>query len=136
MIMKQILLLLLCLSMSSVSAQLNKNMVGQWKMSAMVTTEFKDSESAVKQVAVYNTKYQYLDNSVWNFTKDKAFEVKLKDGSTQKGNYSANEDRFLIIFEKEDVEEFNTTNIVVEDKKITLSMGRGMTQLKFVFTKK
>lgn len=134
--MKQILLLLMCLSFSAVTAQLNKNIIGQWRMSCSVTTEFQDSETAVKQVSDYNTKYQYLNNSVWNFNKEKSFSVKLKDGSSEKGNYSANEDRFLIIFEKEDVEEFNTTNIVVEDKKITLSMGRGMTKLKFVFTKK
>ena len=67
-----------------------------------------------------------------SFSKIKEFPV----SETEKGNYSANEDRFLIIFEKEAIEEFNTTNVVVEDKKVTLSMGRGMTQLKFIFTKK
>ncbi len=134
--MKPILLFLFLLSFSMSSAQIEKKAVGEWKLSIEVATEFSDSESARKQVADYQMKYQYLENSTWTFNKDKSFITKLKDGKTEKGNYSANEDRFIIIFEREDIEEFNTTNVVVEDKKMTLSMGRGMTKLKFIFTKK
>jgi hypothetical protein len=134
--MKKTLLFILLFSISFASAQLNEKMIGKWKMNLTVTTEFTNTESATKQVAANKTKYQYLENSNWIFNKDKSFTTKLKDKKTEKGNYSANEDRFLIIFEKEAIEEFNTTNVVVEDKKVTLSMGRGMTQLKFIFTKK
>lgn len=134
--MKYLLAFALLLSFNSVSAQLNKDVLGKWQMKVEVSTEFMDSESAVKQVDDNKAKYNYLDNSIWNFKKEGVFEVKLKDGKVENGNYSANEDRFLIIFEKEEIEEFNTTNVVVEKKKVTLSLGRGMTKLKFVFTKK
>ena len=134
--MKQLLLFIFLLSFHSLSAQLNKEILGKWTMNLNVTTDFMDTEIAVKQVEDNKVKYQYLENSLWNFKKEGVFEVKLKDGKIEKGSYSANEDRFLIIFEKEAIEEFNTTNVVVEDKKVTLSMGRGMTKLKFNFTKK
>lgn len=134
--MKKILLFIFFISFTAVSAQLNENIVGKWKLNYDVSTEFKETESAVKQVADYKMKYQFLENSIWTFKKDKSFEAKLKDGKTEKGNYSANEDRFIIIFEKEDIEEFNTTNVEIADKNITLSLGRGMTKLKIIFTKK
>ena len=134
--MKQLLLLTLCLFCTSLSAQLNKKIVGKWKLNYTVSTEFKETEIAMKQVADYTKKYQYLENSIWFFKDEGILEVKLEDGKIEKGNYSANEDRFLIIFEKEEIEEFNTTNVNVSDKIITLSMGRGMTKLVFNFTKK
>lgn len=134
--MKQILILIFLLSVNLLFAQLNKEILGKWTMTPNVTTEFMDTDFAVKQVEDNKVKYQYLENSLWNFKKDGVFEVKLKDGKTEKGTYNADEGRFLIIFEKEEIEEFNTTNVVVADKKVTLSMGRGMTKLIFEFIKK
>ena len=105
-------------------------------MSPNVTTEFMDTDFAVKQMEDNKVKYQYLEKSLWDFKKDGVFEVKLKNGKTEKGTYTADENRFIIIFEKEEIEEFNTTNVVVADKKVTLSMGRGMTKLIFEFARK
>ena len=134
--MKKLFFLGLLIFFCNLHAQLSDKMVGKWILTSSVSTEFTDSESAVKQVADYAPKYIYLDNSNWTFNKDKTFEAKLKDGTIEKGSYSANEDRFIIIFDKESIEEFNTTNIKEEDKKVILQMGRGMTKLKFVFSKK
>jgi|GEM_PF-2976685 len=134
--MKQILIFIYLLSVNLFSAQLNKEILGKWTMSPNVTTEFMDTDFAVKQMEDNKVKYQYLEKSLWDFKKDGVFEVKLKNGKTEKGTYTADENRFIIIFEKEEIEEFNTTNVVVADKKVTLSMGRGMTKLIFEFARK
>ncbi len=132
--MKQILIFFLLVNL--LSAQLNKEILGKWTMTPNVTTEFMDTDFAAKQLEDNKVKYQYLEKSLWNFKKDGVFEVKLKDGNTEKGTYNADETRFIVLFEKEEIEEFNTTNVVVADKKVTLSMGRGMTKLIFEFAKK
>ena len=134
--MKKLLFLGLLIFFGNLQAQLSEKMVGKWILTSSVSTEFTDSESAMKQVSEYAPKYSYLDQSSWTFKKDKTFEAKLKNGTVEKGSYSANEDRFIIIFDKEDIEEFNTTNIKQEGKNIILLMGRGMTKLKFDFAKK
>ena len=134
--MKKFILVLFLASFSSLQAQLNETIIGKWKMNYTVHTEFTTTEIANKQVTDNQAKYSYLDNSLWSFKKDGKFEVKLSDGKTEKGGYSANEDRFIIIFDKEDIEEFNTTIITTEEKIISLSMGRGMTKLIFNFSKK
>lgn len=133
--MKKIFLLSLLLCLSFFQAQLNQKIVGKWQLKTTVSTEFTDSETSNKQVADNILKYKYLQDSNWTFKNGK-FEAKLKNGKVEKGSYSANEDRFLIIFDKEDIEEFNTTNVVTEPKKVILTIGRGMTKLKFVFSKK
>uniref|UniRef100_UPI00404B2156 DUF5004 domain-containing protein n=1 Tax=Flavobacterium sp. TaxID=239 RepID=UPI00404B2156 len=134
--MKKIFLVLLVFSFSITHAQLNEKIVGKWKLNYIVFTEFKDTEMANKQVADNHEKYSYLENSIWTFKKEGQFETKLSDGSIENGSYSANEDRFIIIFDKEEIEEFNTAMVIVEPKNISLSMGRGMTRLLFNFSKK
>lgn len=134
--MKKNLIVVFLLLLNFVSAQLSSDVLGKWNLKVDVSTEFKDTETAINQVKTNTSKYSFLDDSVWNFKKEGQLEVKLKNGTTELANYSANEDRFIIIFEKEDIEEFNTTTILQEDKKIKLSMGRGMTQLIFNFMKK
>ncbi|MFC6267398.1 hypothetical protein [Frigoriflavimonas asaccharolytica] len=134
--MKKYLFAVFLFMLSFVSAQLSSDVLGKWNLKLSVSTEFKDTETAMNQVKSNTAKYSYLNDSVWNFKKEGELEVKLKNGTTELANYSANENRFIIIFQKEDIEEFNTTNIVLEDKKIKLSMGRGMTQLVFQFVKK
>lgn len=134
--MKKIFLLTLLLFLNFFQAQLNEKIIGKWQLNTTVTTEFTDSETSNKQVADNILKYKYLQDSNWTFNKDGKFEAKLKDGKVEKGSYSANEDRFLIIFDKESIEEFNTTNVVAEPKKVTLTIGRGMTKLTMNFEKK
>lgn len=134
--MKKILLLLAILIFNFSLAQLNESIIGKWNLKVTVTTDFTDTETAVSQAKTNAEKYAYLDGSNWNFKKEGILEVKLKDGTIEKANYSANENRFIIIFEKEDVEEFNTTNVLVHDKSVEVSMGRGMTKLIFNFSKK
>ena len=134
--MKKIFLLSLLLCLSFLQAQLNEKIIGKWQLKTAVSTEFTDSETSNKQVADNILKYKYLQDSNWTFKKDGKFEAKLKNGKVEKGSYSANEDRFLMIFDKEDIEEFNTTNVVCEPKKVILSIGRGMTKLTMNFVKK
>lgn len=134
--MKKIFLFSLLLSLNFFNAQLNQKIVGKWQLKTTVSTEFTESETSNKQVADNILKYKYLQDSNWTFKKDGKFEAKLKNGKVEKGSYSANEDRFIIIFDKESIEEFNTTNAVAETKKVTLTIGRGMTKLKMNFTKK
>lgn len=134
--MEKIFLLTLLLFLNFFQAQLNEKIIGKWQLNTTVTTEFTDSETSNKQVADNILKYKYLQDSNWTFNKDGKFEAKLKDGKVEKGSYSANEDRFLIIFDKESIEEFNTTNVVAEPKKVTLTIGRGMTKLTMNFEKK
>lgn len=134
--MKIVLFILLLFSFTASRAQLNEAIVGKWKLNCLVSTEFSDSETANKQVATNKLKYLFFENSNWEFKKDKHFEVKLSDGKIEKGSYSANEDRFIIIFDKEDIEEFNTAIITAKDKDLILNMGRGMTRLLFQFSKK
>lgn len=134
--MKKLLLFLIVLSFQFTFAQLNESIIGKWNLKVNVNTEYTDSETPASQAKTNAEKYAYLNESTWNFKKEGELEVKLKDGTVEKANYSANEDRFIIIFEKEDIEEFNTTNVMVEDKSVKLSMGRGMTKLNFSFSKK
>lgn len=134
--MEKIFLLTLLLFLNFFQAQLNEKIIGKWQLNTTVTTEFTDSETSNKQVADNIVKYKYLQDSNWIFNKDGKFETKLKDGKVEKGSYSANEDRFLIIFDKESIEEYNTTNVVAEPKKVTLTIGRGMTKLTMNFEKK
>jgi translation elongation factor P/translation initiation factor 5A len=134
--MKKIGIILFLVSFSFAQAQLNEKIIGKWKLNTTVFTEFTTTETANKQVVDNKAKYAYLENSSWTFMKEGQFEAKLTNGTIEKGSYSANEDRFIIIFDKEEIEEFNTTLITVEPKKVSLTMGRGMTKLVFDFSKK
>ena len=134
--MKKSILILIFLSFGNIQAQLNETIIGKWKLNQTVSTEFTDTDMANQQVTEKQAKYNYLENSLWHFKKEGKLEVKLADGKIENGGYSANEDRFIIIFNNQEIEEFNTTNIIVEKKEIKLSFGRAMTKLNFVFSKK
>lgn len=134
--MKNTFFIILFFSFTVASAQLNQKIIGKWKLNYTLSTEFTTTEMANKQVVDNKAKYSYLENSVWTFKKDGKFEVKLKDGKIEKGGYSANEDRFIIIFDKQEIEEFNTALITVEGSHVSLLLGRGMTRLIFNFSKK
>jgi translation elongation factor P/translation initiation factor 5A len=134
--MKKIAVILFLVFFSAAQAQLNQKIIGKWKLNPTVFTEFTTTETANKQVVDNKAKYAYLENSSWTFMKEGKFEAKLTNGTIEKGSYSANEDRFIIIFDKEEIEEFNTAIVTVETTKVSITMGRGMTRLQFDFSKK
>ncbi|MEN9489429.1 MAG: hypothetical protein RL494_1694 [Bacteroidota bacterium] len=116
------------------NAQIETAIIGRWKLSTTVETEFTTTEMANKQVVENKAKYAFLENGKWNFKKGGLFEVKLENGKKETGRYTAQENRFIIIFDNQEIEEFNSTNCSLNEKTILVSFGRGMTKLKFTFS--
>lgn len=134
--MKNIILALIFILFGcTANAQITNALTGKFTSKIVVTTAFTDSENANKQVAENIQKYNWLDASVFNFKKNDMFEVKLKSGKTEKGRYTADESRVILIFDNEEIEEFNTTTPKVDGKKIILPFGRQMTKVNIELIK-
>lgn len=120
---------------SNVNAQLKEKLNGKFTCKVVVTTEFTDFAEATKQVAENTQKYNWLDAGVFNFKKDDLFEVKLKSGKTEKGRFTASDTRVILLFDNEEIEEFNTTTPKVDDKKVILPFGRQLTKVNLELSK-
>lgn len=116
------------------NAQTESFIIGRWKLNISVETEFTTTDAANNQVAENKTKYAFLDHGNWNFKKGGLFDVKFENGKKEIGRYTAQENRFIIIFDNPEIEEFNSTNISKSEKNILVWFGRGMTKLKFTFS--
>lgn len=110
-------------------------MAGKLKCKVFVKTEFTTFEEANKQVAENYEKYKWLHESVFNFKKNDLFEVKLKNGQIEKGRYTADDKRVILLFDNQEIEEFNTSTPTIDNNNILLPFGRGMTKVIFELSK-
>jgi hypothetical protein len=117
------------------NTQIKNTLIEKFTSKIIVTTEFSDSADANKQVLENTQKYNWLHDGVFKFKKDGLFELKLKNGKTEKGRYTAQDSRVILIFDNEEIEEFNTTKPRIEDNKIILPFGRQMTKVNLELNK-
>lgn len=120
---------------SIVNAQLKEKLNGKFTCKVVVTTEFTDFAEANNQIAENIQKYNWFDAGVFNFKKNDTFEVKLKTGKTEKGRFTASDTIVILLFDNQEIEEFNTTTPKVDGKKVILPFGRGMTKINIELSK-
>lgn len=121
----------LCICSLSLSSQVKSKLAGKLKCKVFIKTEFTTFEEANKQVAENYEKYKWLHESVFNFKKNDVFEVKLKNGQIEKGRYTADDTRVILLFDNQEIEEFNTSTPTIDNNNILLPFGRGMTKVIF-----